>query len=55
MKNDTQNQRYDQIKQFYDSCTVSDGSFEDLHFSQDAESVVMRMMKLRLRKEEMLN
>ena len=30
VKNDTQNQRYDQIKQFYDSCTVSDGSFEDL-------------------------
>ena len=39
VKHDTQNQRYDELKQFYDSCTDSDGSFEDL-ISQDAQFVV---------------
>ena len=39
VKHDNQNQRNDELEQFYDSRTDSDGSFEDL-ISQDAAEFV---------------
>ena len=41
VKHVSQDQRYDDLRQFYDSCTDSDGSFEDL-ISQDAEFDVVQ-------------